>query len=155
LVSIGNRLLRAARAQLSVRHPLIADFDDLEFCMFTAVEDEGRRIYRNATIMPPGRLDRSPCGTGSAARLAVMHARGEIGTGEAATMLSAIGSRFETRITGVTQVGDRPAVLPTITGRAWIFSDGEFGVAASDPFQEGFTLADTWGDGIEHAIPAV
>ncbi len=155
LVSIGNRLLRAAREQITVQHPVISEFNAIEFCMFTGVEDSARRVYRNATIMPPGRLDRSPCGTGSAARLAVMHARGDVGVGEEVTMRSAIGSRFLTRITGVTQVGDHQAVLPTITGRAWIFSDGEYGVNASDPFPDGFTLGDTWGDGIEHEIPSL
>ena len=153
LVSIGNKLLAAARRQLSVQHPLVAEFNALEFCMFTDTESQADRVFRNATIMPPGRIDRSPCGTGTAARLAVMHAKGQVGIGDEVTMLSTIGSRFLSRIVGITQVGEHKAVLPNISGRAWIFSNGEYGVSPDDPFPEGFTMADTWGDGIEHHIP--
>ena len=84
-----------------------------------------------------------------------MHAKGQIGVGEEIIMRSTIGSRFLSRIVGVTQVGNRNAVLPNITGRAWIFSDGEYGVSPCDPYPEGFTMADTWGDGIDHKIPQI
>lgn len=153
LVSLGQQLLASARKQLSVQHPLVPEFNTLEFCMFTSTENKSARIFRNATIMPPGRIDRSPCGTGTAARLAVMHAKGQVGIGDEVTMRSTIGSRFLSRIVGVTQIGDYNAVLPNITGRAWIFSNGEYGVSPDDPFPEGFTMADTWGDGIEHEFP--
>ena len=153
MVDLGQRILHAARQQVRIRHPIVADFDTIEFCMFTDIESASDKTYRNATIMPPGRIDRSPCGTGSAARLAVMHAKGEIGFDETATMRSIIGSRFATRIVGATRVGELEAVLPTITGRAWIYSTGQYGVDQSDPFPEGFTLSDTWGEGIDHVIP--
>ena len=153
MVDLGNRILRAATAQMHVQHPTIQEFNKIEFCMFTGVENAAARVFRNATIMPPGRIDRSPCGTGTAARLAVMNARGELLPGDAAVMKSTIGSRFDARIVGVTKVGQRDAILPNITGRAWIYSVGQYGVDPSDPFQQGFTLSDTWGDGIEHIIP--
>ncbi len=155
LVALGNRILAAAREQVNVRHPLIPEFNALEFCMFTSTVSEADRIFTNATVMPPGRLDRSPCGTGSAARLAVMHARGQVAIGDEVTTRSTIGSQFHTRIVGATQVGSLKAILPNITGRAWIYSDGQYGVCAQDPFTEGFTMADTWGDGIEHTIPVL
>ena len=113
------------------------------------------RLFTNATVMPPGRLDRSPCGTGSAARLAVMHAKSQVAIGDEVIMRSTIGSQFRTRIVGATQIGGLTAILPNITGRAWIYSNGEYGVCAQDPFCEGFTMADTWGDGIEHTLPAL
>jgi len=153
LVDAGSKILYAAQQHLSVRHPLIDDFNKIEFCMFTSIENADQHIYRNATIMPPGRLDRSPCGTGSAARLAVMHARGEIDVGTQVQMRSAIGSCFSTQIRSTTTVGDRAAVLPSIEGRAWIYSIGQYGVDPDDPFPLGFTLSDTWGDGIEHELP--
>ncbi|MCP5081638.1 MAG: hypothetical protein GY948_08075 [Alphaproteobacteria bacterium] len=153
LVSTGNKLLAQARRQLSVQHPLVPKFNAIEFCMFTSTESQADRTFRNATIMPPGRLDRSPCGTGTAARLVVMHAKGQVGIGDEVIMRSTIGSRFLSRIVGVTQVGDHNAVLPNISGRAWIVSNGEYGESADDPFPEGFTMADTWGDGIRHHIP--
>ena len=155
LVQAGNHLLRLARQQSKVSHPGVAAFNAIEFCMFTGIESEKDRIYRNATIMPPGRLDRSPCGTGTAARMAVMHARGQLDLGITLKMRSAIGSHFSAKLVGVTQVNDRPAVLPNITGRAWIYADGEYGVMPGDPYETGFTLADTWGDGIKHEIPSV
>lgn len=154
LVSLGNRILAAARAQISVQHPEVAAWNKIEFCMFTGIEENRSKIYRNATIMPPGRLDRSPCGTGTAARLAIMHARGEIDVDEAVDMRSTIGSTFNARIVGMTRLGDRNAILPNICGRAWIYSDGEYGLSAGDPFPNGFTMADTWGDGIVHEIGA-
>jgi len=152
LVKAGNQILRAAQEQLTVSHPMVSEFNKIEFCMFTDIENESKQILRNATIMPPGRLDRSPCGTGSAARLAVMHKRGEIDLEQEVIMRSAIGSRFYTRIRETTSVGGKAAVLPSITGRAWIYSMGQYGVDPDDPFPLGFTLSDTWGDGIEHEI---
>lgn len=155
LVRVGNQLLRLARDQIQVQHPETPTFDAIEFCMFTGTENDKARVYRNATIMPPGRLDRSPCGTGTAARMAVMHARGQLDVGETVTMKSAIGSRFSAKLVGVTTLNDHPAVLPNITGRAWIYADGTYGLRPGDPFETGFTMADTWGDGIEHELPAI
>ena len=153
LVELGNRTKAAAIQQLSVQHPLIPEMNQIEFCMFTSVEDRVSKVFRNATIMPPGRLDRSPCGTGSAARLAVMYKRGEVSLGEDVTMRSTIGSRFKTSVTGETTVGSQPGVTTKIAGRAWIYGIHQLGVDPSDPFQTGFTLSDTWGDGIEHVLP--
>ena len=152
LVELGNRINRAAKEQLSVRHPVISQFDSIEFCMFTDVEDARNRIYRNATIMPPGRIDRSPCGTGTAARLAVMSARGEISMGETVTMRSTIGSRFHACVSGKTDIGARAGISTRITGRAWIYGIHQLCVDPTDPFPTGFTMADTWGDGIDHQI---
>ena len=85
--------------------------------------------------MHPGRMDRSPCGTGTAARLAVMHARGEIAVGQTLTMRSVIDSEFQATITGATTLGEHPAVLPRISGRAWIHGLYQVGVDPSDPFR--------------------
>ncbi|MGA8261294.1 MAG: proline racemase family protein, partial [Arenicellales bacterium] len=93
----------------------------------------------------PGRIDRSPCGTGTSARLAVLHARGEIETGRSATFLSTIDSRFEGEVLRIATVGGRPAVIPRISGRAWIYGLYQLGVDPTDPYPLGYTLADTWG----------
>ena len=154
MVEVGNRIKAAAQEQISVCHPEVPEFDCIEFLMFAGDVDPARGIYRNATIMPPGRLDRSPCGTGTAARLAVMHERGEAAVGRQYRMLSTIGSRFDSEILGVTKVGDRVAVLPRIAGRAWIYAIHQLGCDPTDPFAAGFTLADTWGTGMEHALPS-
>ena len=158
MVEIGNRIQKAADAQITVRHPESPAFDRVDYVMFVDRDGEHERAYRNATVLAPGRMDRSPCGTGTAARLAVMQARGEAGPGEDLLMKSTIGSRFEARIVGTTTVGTttagkRTAVLPRISGRAWIYGLYQLGVDPSDPYQLGYTLSDTWGDGMTHEIP--
>ena len=154
MVEYGTQIKAAAEAQISVRHPEVPEFDHIEFVMFADEIDAANRIYRNGTVMGPGRMDRSPCGTGTAARLAVMHQRGELGVGDKVQIRSTINSRFDAEITSETSVGDQPAVTTRITGRAWIYGLHQLGRDPTDPFPEGFTLADTWGTGIEHVIPS-
>lgn len=153
MVEIGNRIKAAAIEQISVRHPDTPSFNKIEFVMFAEDIDAENSLYRNGTIMPPGRMDRSPCGTGTAARLAVMHARGGVGVGEAVRMRSTIDSEFRAEIFQETRVGNKPAVRARISGRAWIYGLHQLGCDPSDPFAGGFTMADTWGTGIEHVIP--
>ncbi len=153
LVELGNRIKLAAIEQLSVQHPEIPEFNKIEFLMFVDTEGADDPVYRNATIMPPGRIDRSPCGTGTAARLAVMHARGIAEVGQQLEMRSTINSKFDAQILGTTTVGDHTAVRTRISGRAWVYGMYQLGQDPSDPFGTGFTMADTWGTGIEHVIP--
>ena len=145
LVELGLRISHAAAEQITVRHPGTPEFNRIEYPMFVA--GQGAEI-RNATIIFPGRLDRSPCGTGTAARLAVMHERGALDVGEEVSAYSIVGGRFFARIAGVASVGDRRAVRPKVSGRAWIYGRHTLGVHPTDPFQLGYTLADTWGTGM-------
>jgi proline racemase len=101
-------------------------------------------VSRNAVVVAPGRIDRSPCGTGTSARLAVLHARGLLRPGQAFVHESIIGSRFEAAIAAETTVGGRPAVVPTIAGQAWITGVFQHGIDPSDPFRDGYTLPDLW-----------
>ena len=144
LVETGMRILEAARQEIVPEHPERPGIRGLAYLMWCGRDGEGPR---NATVMPPGRLDRSPCGTGSSARLATMAARGEIAPGERLVFRSTIGSRFEAEIAAVTEAAGRPAVCPRITGRAWIFSREEIGVDPRDPFPLGHSLSDIWGPG--------
>ena len=95
---------------------------------------------RNATAIQPGWLDRSPCGTGTSARMAQLHARGELPLGQDFVNESVIGTRFTGRIAEETTVGGRPAIVPEITGRAWITAMGQYLLDAEDPFPAGFSL---------------
>ena len=95
---------------------------------------------RAATSIHPGWLDRSPCGTGTSARLAQLHARGELAVGERFVNESVIGTRFTGRIAAEATVGGRPAIVPEITGRAWLTAMGQYLLDADDPFPAGFTL---------------
>jgi proline racemase len=144
MVALARRIKRAARQQIRVHHPEIPDLREIGFVMFCARGDAGAPL-RNGNVIHPGRLDRSPCGTGTAARLAVMHARGEIQVGQAVEMRSVIDSRFDARIVATTTVGGRPAVVPQISGRAWIYALSQLGIDPTDPYPLGFALADTWG----------
>jgi proline racemase len=153
MVTLGARIKMAAKEQLPVSHPEVPEFNSIEFLMFTDEVDPSAGIYKNATIMPPGRVDRSPCGTGSAARLAAMHAKGQIRVGQRLQMRSTINSRFDVSILSKTRVGNKSAIIPQLSGRAWIYATMQLGVDPSDPYQLGYTMADTWGTEIEHKIP--
>jgi proline racemase len=95
---------------------------------------------RAATAIHPGWLDRSPCGTGTSARMAALHARGELALGDPWVNESVIGTRFTGRLVEATQVAGRPAVVPEITGRAWITGMASYLLDADDPFPAGFAL---------------
>jgi proline racemase len=95
---------------------------------------------RNATSIHPGWLDRSPCGTGTSARMAALHARGELALGEPFVNESVIGTRFSGRLVGETRVGSFDAVVPEVTGRAWVTGSGTYVLDAEDPFPAGFAL---------------
>ena len=142
LVDLGSRIQAAAAEQIAVQHPEVASFNRVEYPMFIA---GGGTSIRNATIIHPGRIDRSPCGTGTSARLAVMLARGEIGADDTISSRSIIDGEFIARIKGTTTCGKRKAILPQISGRAWIYGRHYLGVHPTDPFPLGYTLSDTWG----------
>jgi proline racemase len=95
---------------------------------------------RNATAIHPGWLDRSPCGTGTSARMAALHARGELALGEPFVNESLIGTRFTGRLVEETRVGPFDAVVPEITGRAWVTGTATYVLDADDPFPVGFAL---------------
>ncbi|MCX6429976.1 MAG: proline racemase family protein [Actinobacteria bacterium] len=96
--------------------------------------------WRNAMAINPGWFDRSPCGTGTSARLAQMAALGEISEGDVLVNESWIGSQFQARIVGRTEVGGIPAIIPAITGRAWIMGESTWILDPTDPFPSGFLV---------------
>lgn len=147
LVEAGNSIHRACKEQVRPGHPEQDALNYIAYVMFTGETDSGDLL--SATVLPPGRIDRSPCGTGNSARLAVRHSRGEAKEGEETLALSIIGGRFRVRNLGETAVGGRPAVMPEITGRAWIHGIHHIGVDPSDPHPFGYTLSDTWGDALD------
>jgi proline racemase len=95
---------------------------------------------RHAMAIHPGWFDRSPCGTGTSARMAQLHARGQLEVGQEFVNESFIGTRFTGRLLGETTVGGLPAVLPSITGRAWITATAQYLLDPTDPFPAGFLL---------------
>jgi proline racemase len=129
--------------QIAVSHPGIAGLTGIAYVMFRASEPDGS--IRTCTTLKPGRVDRSPCGTGSSANLACLHARGLVGVGDIRTSRSTIGGSFTAEVIGETTVGPYRAILPRITGQAWVYGRETLRVSTDDPFAAGFALSDTWG----------
>ena len=145
LAILGEKVRIAARDQHPVSHPLHPEISGVSIVQFAGEFLGAGQVSRNTCIVSPGRSDRSPTGTGTCARMAVLHARGLLAVGEGITHESIIGSRFTGHIRGVTQVGDLAAIEPEITGQAWITGLHQYFVDPTDPWPEGYVVADTWG----------
>ena len=140
LVERGLAVMAAINAAQPPEHPEDARISGCKHVIFTAPGEDGPRSQLSATSIHPGWLDRSPCGTGTSAKLAALHARGELGVGQEFINRSVIGTRFAGRIVEETEVGGLAAVVPEITGRAWITGMGQYVLDPDDPFPEGFSL---------------
>lgn len=139
LIEAGNVLKEEINNQIKVRHPQI-DFEDHVTHVEFYEETEDEEVIRNAVIIPPGAIDRSPCGTGTSAKLSVLSAKGKIKIGEQFIHESIIGSRFICRYAGDTKVEDFEAVIPEVTGRAWVTGLNTFILEPDDIYPEGFQL---------------
>jgi proline racemase len=139
LIDRGQEIIAAIDAAGRPVHPEDPRIAGCRHVIFHAPGRDGADA-RAATSIHPGWLDRSPCGTGTSARLAQLHARGELAVGDSFVNESVIGTRFTGRIAGETTVGGRPAIVPEITGRAWITAMGQYLLDAEDPFPAGFSL---------------
>ncbi|GAA3236838.1 proline racemase family protein [Streptomyces sp. XM83C] len=120
-------------------HPENPDIAGLKHVYLTAPGSDARHS-RHAMAVHPGWFDRSPCGTGTSARMAQLHARGELPLGADFVNESFIGTRFVGRLVEETRVGGLPAVVPTVTGRAWITGTAQYFLDPDDPFPAGFLL---------------
>ncbi len=139
MLDAGLAIMEAINDQNPVAHP---ENPEIDVCHHVYLEAPGSTAQhsRHAMAIHPGWFDRSPCGTGTSARMAQLHARGELEVGAELVNESFIGSRFLGRIAGTTTVGDRPAVLPQVTGRAWITGTAQYMLDPTDPFPAGFLL---------------
>ncbi len=146
LAELGSRLTAAANDQLGFRHPM-SDWDHISFCQLAGPlgrNDEGLLTMRNTVVVEPGKLDRSPTGTGLSARMALLRARHEMDVGDELVMESVIGSRFTGTIEADTLVGGHPAIVPIVSGRAWITGTHQHTLDPSDPWPLGYRITDTW-----------
>ena len=147
LAAAGMRITRAADEQLGFVHPENPDWDHFSFCQ---IADPVRRDVdgvlgaANAVAIRPGKIDRSPTGTGCSARMAVLHTRGRMKVGDRFIGRSIIDTEFHCRIDAALDVGGKAGISPIISGRAWVIGTQQLMVDPDDPFQAGYRLSDTW-----------
>ncbi len=146
LVDLGEKIKSAAAEQIPAVHPENPEIHTINQTLFAGPlrVENGVKRARNTVIVSPGRHDRSPCGTGTSARLAVLHAKGLIGVGEKFVHESILGTEFIGEITAETTIAGQPAIRPSITGTAWITAFHQYVLDPTDPFPTGYTLGDTW-----------
>lgn len=157
LVRVGEMIKAATREQYPVRHP---ENDDIRGPTIAELSAPARRAgvdRRNTVIVSTGQLDwerpetwtgtldRSPCGTGTCAKMAALHARGELALGRDFVHEGILGTTFTGRLLRETSVGPYRAVVPRITGQAWITGIAQYVLDPSDPFPEGYRVGDLWG----------
>ena len=146
LATLGVEITRAATDQLGFEHPSNPDWTHISFCLFAApIARRGDVLEtRHAVAIRPGKIDRSPTGTGVSARLALLHARQAIAPGESLLARSIIDSQFIGRVEAETMVGNFEAIIPSIEGRAWRTGTHQLTVDPDDPWPEGYRISDTW-----------
>ena len=147
IAKLGVSITNAANQQLTFSHPENPDWTHFSFCLFAGPLSRGidGLEARAAVAIQPGKVDRSPTGTALSARMAILHAQGEMVVGDSLTVTSLIDSTFRGRIVAETSVGGRPAVVPEISGRGWITGTHQHMLDPDDPWPEGYRLSDTWG----------
>lgn len=145
LAELGEKVRIAAREQYQVVHPLAPEIRQVSIVQFNMPFEGPGNPTRNTCIVSPGRSDRSPTGTGTSARMAVLHARGLLKVGETLVHTSIVGSRFVGRVLSATQLADRAAIIPAVKGRAWITGSSDYYLDPTDPFPRGYFVNDTWG----------
>jgi len=156
IVRISEMIKAAAREQLPVVHPEQPGFAGITIAVLSGPPTHPKAHSKNAVTVSTGELDwdrpatwtgaidRSPCGTGTCAKMAALHAKGRLGLNEDFHHEGILGTIFTGRLVEETQVGPYRAVVPTIGGRAWITGFSNYVLAEDDPFPEGFTVGDIW-----------
>jgi len=146
LTETGIAITAAANAQLGFVHPQNPDWSHISFCQIAApvARENGVLVGKNAVVIRPGKIDRSPTGTGCSARMAVLRARGQIEIGETFIGRSIIDSEFRCHVAADIEIAGRPAIRPVISGRAWVTGTSQLMLDPSDPWPSGYRLADTW-----------
>jgi len=156
IVRMGEMIKAAARAQIPVVHPENPHVTGYSVAQFSGPAHSPNADMRNAVVISTGSfdwdrpdtwtgvLDRSACGTGTCARMATLHARGALRLGQPFRHEGILGTVFTGCLVEETRVGPHAAVVPTITGSAWISAISQYVLDAEDPFPEGFTVGDLW-----------
>jgi proline racemase len=139
LIRRGLVVMDAINKQAPPAHPTDPAINECRHVLLTAPPHDGADA-RNAVVIHPGWVDRSPCGTGTSARMAQLYARGELELNQPFVNESVLGTRFTGRLVATSSVGNLPAVVPTVTGRAWVTGIAQYFLDPDDPFPAGFLL---------------
>src|SRR5574338_1214089 len=152
IVRIGEMIKAAAREQLPVVHPEQPGFEGITIAQLSGPPLEGHADWQNAVVVSTGQLDwdrpstwtgaidRSPCGTGTCAKMATLHAKGRLPLDQDFRHAGVLGTVFTGRLIEETRVGKYPAVVPTLGGQAWITGMSTYVLDPEDPFPDGFTV---------------
>ena len=146
-VDIARELLKEANDQIGFQHPTIPNLNYISFCQFMEpiyTNEKGEKIAKNTVVIRPGKLDRSPCGTGTSARLALLRKKNQIDINEKIISQSIIDSTFECFIESEIDENSKKMILPNIKGSAFITGEQVLYLDDKDPFPEGYRLNDTW-----------
>lgn len=156
IARIGEMIKAAAREQLPVEHPENPGISGVTIAQLYGPATRSDASAKNAVVVSTGTLDwsrpetwtgaldRSPCGTGTCARMAVLHAKGRLTVGEDFVHEGLLGTTFTGRLVRETRVGSHRAVVPSLSGRAWITGFATYVIDPEDPFPEGFQVGDIW-----------
>ena len=158
IVRVGEMVKAAANEQLPVAHPENPEIRGITISQLSGPSANPGVHRRNAVVVSTGRLDwekpsswtgtldRSPCGTGTCAKMATLYAKKRLGLNEDFVHEGILSTRFTGRLVAPARVGPYDGAVPTISGRAWITGFAEYVVEESDPFPDGFTVGDLWGN---------
>jgi proline racemase len=140
LKELGMQLIQEANQQLTVRHPTRPEVNTVDVTEFYDPSSDAQGNGKSMVILGEGHMDRSPCGTGTAAKMTLLHHRGQFGFDETFTNTSPLGTTFQGRLVEETRLGDTVAVVAEVRGSAYITGIHEFIIDPKDPFQEGFLI---------------
>jgi len=157
IVRLSEMIKAATQEQLPVAHPENSEIAGVTIAQLSAPPTHPDAHAKNAVTVSigtldwerpatwTGALDRSPCGTGTCAKMAVLYAKGKLSMNQDFCHEGILGTIFTGRIVGETQVGPYPATIPTLSGQAWITGFSNYVLDPDDPFPNGFTVGDIWG----------
>jgi trans-L-3-hydroxyproline dehydratase len=146
IAEVGIRITKAANEQIGFVHPENPEWAHISFCQMARpiIYEGGVAVGTSAVAIEPGKIDRSPTGTGCSARMAVLHAKGVLKSGNRYIGKSIIGSQFDCRIEREVTVGGKIGIVPSISGRAFITGTHQHMLDPDDPWPLGYRLSDTW-----------
>ncbi|WML36548.1 proline racemase [Clostridium sp. OS1-26] len=140
LIEVGMNVIKAVNEQIEIQHPTLPHIKTVDLCEIYGPAKSADATMQNAVVFGQGQLDRSPCGTGTSAKMATLYAKGQLKMKEDFIYESIIQTKFKGRVLEETKVGDYDAIIPEVTGAAYITGHNQFFIDPEDPVKYGFIL---------------